>query len=105
LAVELAGRCGVVLVLKGHATLITDGRQRYVNRTGNPGLSTGGTGDVLTGMIAALIAQGLQPLDAARLGAHLHGRAADLAADEYGEVPMIASDLMEFFPEAFESVA
>ena len=103
-AVALAKRLDVVVVLKGHGTLITDGSKQYVNRTGNPGLSTGGTGDVLTGMIAALCAQGLEPLDAARLGAHLHGLAGDLAADDYGEVPIIASDLLEFFPEAFQTV-
>ena len=101
-AVELAAQWNVVLVLKGHGTLVTDGRDEYVNDTGNPGMATGGTGDLLTGMIAALVAQGLVPLDAARLGVYLHGMAGDLAAEEYGQVPIIASDLFEFFPDVFE---
>jgi len=100
-AVELARRCGIVLVLKGHRTLITDGERRAVNTTGNPGMATGGSGDVLTGLIAALVCQGLEPFDAARLGAHLHGLAGDIAADELGQVSMIAGDLVAFLPDAF----
>jgi len=101
-AVELAARCGVVVVLKGHATLITDGERRANNETGNPGLATGGSGDVLTGLITALACQDLSPFDAAHLGAHLHGLAGDFAASEVGQVSMIASDLIEFLPDAFE---
>lgn len=100
-AVELASRCGIVMVLKGHHTLITDGSRKATNRTGNPGMATGGSGDVLTGLIAALLSQRLGPFDAARLGAHLHGLAGDLAAAELGEVSMIASDLLRFLPKAF----
>lgn len=102
-ATELAAKWGVTLVLKGHGTLVTDGQQEFINPTGNPGMATGGTGDVLTGMIAALMAQGLEPFDAARLGVYLHGMAGDLAAEEYGQVPIIATDLLEFFPDAFET--
>ena len=101
-AVELAARCGVVVVLKGHRTLITDGKRRAKNTTGNPGMATGGSGDVLTGLITALACQGLDPLDASRLGVHLHGLAGDLAAVEMGEVSMIAGDLVQFLPDAFE---
>ncbi len=101
-ATELAARCGAVVVLKGHATVVTDGERHAVNKTGNPGMATGGTGDVLTGLIAALWCQGLQPYDAARLGVHLHGLAGDLAAEELGQVSVIARDLVDFFPEAFE---
>ena len=101
-AVELAARCGVVLVLKGHGTLITDGKRLIKNETGNPGMATGGCGDVLTGLIAALACQDLAPIDAARLGVHLHGLAGDFAASEFGEESMIASDLIEFLPDAFE---
>lgn len=99
---ELAVRCSAVVVLKGHATLVTDGKRHAVNETGNPGMATGGTGDVLTGLIAALWCQGLQPYDAARLGVHLHGLAGDLAAEELGQVSLIARDLVDFFPDAFE---
>ncbi len=100
-AVELAARCGVVVVLKGHRTLVTDGRHRALNATGNPGMATGGMGDVLTGLITALACQGLEPFDAARLGVHLHGSAGDLAAEEMGQVSLAAADLIQFLPDAF----
>ena len=92
----------LVLVLKGHRTLITDGRQSAHNTTGNPGMATGGSGDVLTGVICALICQGLSPFDAARLGVYIHGSAGDLAATQLGEVGMVASDLLDFLPSAFQ---
>jgi NAD(P)H-hydrate epimerase len=103
LAVELAARWRVVLVLKGHQTLVTDGRRRAVNRTGNPGMATGGSGDVLTGLVTALACQGLDPYDAARLAVHVHGLAGDLAAAELGQVSLIASDLVRFLPAAIAS--
>ncbi|HLA84712.1 MAG TPA: NAD(P)H-hydrate dehydratase [Thermoguttaceae bacterium] len=102
-AVELAERCRVVMVLKGHHTCITDGRKTYLNTTGNPGMATGGSGDVLTGLVTALVCQGLAPRDAARLGVHLHGLAGDLAAEALGEVSMIAGDLIRFLPEAMKA--
>ncbi len=92
-----------LVVLKGHETVITDGRQYAVNTTGNPGMATGGTGDCLTGVITALVAQGLTPWEAARLGVHVHGLAGDLAAGELGQTSMIASDLIIFLPAAFQS--
>jgi NAD(P)H-hydrate epimerase len=100
-ALQLAARCGIVVVLKGHRTLVTDGRRRAINTTGNPGMATGGTGDVLTGLITALACQGLDAFDAARLGVHLHGLAGDLAAEELGQVSLVASDLIQYLPEAF----
>jgi NAD(P)H-hydrate epimerase len=104
-AVELAARCGIVVVLKGHRTWITDGRRRTINTTGNPGMATGGSGDVLTGLIAALACQGLGPYDAARLGVYLHGLAGDLAAEELGQVSMISSDLIRYLPQALQTIA
>ena len=101
-AVDLAARCGVVVVLKTHRTLITDGQRRAVNTTGNPGMATGGSGDVLTGLIAALACQKLSPLEAACLGVYLHGLAGDLAAARTGQESLIASDLVRFLPEAFK---
>jgi NAD(P)H-hydrate epimerase len=101
LAPEWARRHDVVLVLKGPQSLVADGSQYYVNSTGNPGMATGGSGDVLTGVISALLGQGLSPWDAARLGVHLHGLAGDLAAGELGEVSLIATDLVRFLPRAF----
>jgi NAD(P)H-hydrate epimerase len=95
----------VVLVLKGHGTVVTDGRRVFVNPTGNPGMATGGTGDVLTGLLAALLAQGLEPFAAAQLGVYLHGLAGDLARDDLGEASLIASDLLDYLPRAFRAHA
>jgi NAD(P)H-hydrate epimerase len=82
---EFADRHNVTLVLKGTRTLVTaPGQSLFINTTGNPGLSTGGSGDTLTGMLVALLAQGLTPIDAARLGVWLHGHAADLALIDRG---------------------
>src|SRR5207249_465017 len=104
LAVRFAAEQGVVLVLKGQGTVVTDGKRGYVNITGNPGMATGGSGDVLAGLIAALIAQGLEAFAAAQLGVFLHGAAGDLAAAELGEVGLIASDLLGYLPRAFRSL-
>ncbi len=101
LASEFAAKHHVVVLLKGHRTVITDGQQTHLNPTGNSGMATGGTGDVLTGLITALLAQKMEPLDAARLGAYLHGRAGDLAAAELSEPGLIASDLPRFLGPAW----
>jgi NAD(P)H-hydrate epimerase len=101
LAARFAAEHGVVVLLKGHGTVVTDGRRVYVNRTGNPGMATGGSGDVLTGLIAALLGQHLEPFAAAQLGAHLHGLAGDLARDDVGEVSLIATDLIAYLPRTF----
>jgi NAD(P)H-hydrate epimerase len=102
LAAEFARTHGVVVVLKGHGTVVTDGRSVYVNTTGNPGMATGGTGDVLGGLIAALIGQKLEPFAAAQLGVYLHGRAGDLAREQVGEVSLLAADLLDYLPRAFQ---
>ena len=96
-----AGESPLVVVLKGAGTVVTDGDRVYVNRTGNPGMATGGTGDVLTGVVAALIGQHLGPFEAACLGAHVHGLAGDLAARQLGKISLIATDLTDFLPQAF----
>ena len=97
---------GAVVVLKGHLSLIADPLGGvYVNPTGNPGMATGGSGDVLTGMIAGFGAQGHEPLSAARLGVFLHGLAGDLAAGKVGETGLTAGDLAERVPEAIERLA
>ncbi|MBL9125009.1 MAG: NAD(P)H-hydrate dehydratase [Planctomycetaceae bacterium] len=101
LASNFARQHNVVVILKGHQSCITDGRRIALNTTGNPGMATGGTGDVLTGILTALLAQGLEPYDAARLAAHLHGLSGDLAAAELGETSLIASDLVRHLPAAF----
>lgn len=104
LAIGFAANHGLVLVLKGHQTIVTDGKRLYRNTTGNPGMATGGTGDVLTGLLAALMGQGLDPYSAAQLATYLHGLAGDLARDEIGEVSMIASDLLDCLPRAFRRI-
>ncbi|MDD5545618.1 MAG: NAD(P)H-hydrate dehydratase [Candidatus Omnitrophica bacterium] len=105
-AKEFANKYNVVCVLKGHRTVVAaPGGRRYVNFTGNPGMAKGGTGDVLTGMIASFIGQGIRPFDAAKLGVYLHGLAGDLAAKDKGEVSMLASDLLNKIPEAVKKLA
>jgi ADP-dependent NAD(P)H-hydrate dehydratase len=93
-----------IVVLKGHATAVTDGEQYCINHTGNPGMATGGTGDVLTGIITGFLCQGLTPFDAARLGVYLHGSAGDLAAEQVGDVSLIAGDLIDYLPMAFQAL-
>jgi len=101
LAARFAAEHGAVVVLKGYGTVVTDGRRVYRNQTGNPGMATGGSGDVLTGLVAALLGQGLEAFAAAQLGVYLHGLAGDLARDARGEVGLIAADLLDRLPEAF----
>ncbi|HLQ37863.1 MAG TPA: NAD(P)H-hydrate dehydratase, partial [Planctomycetota bacterium] len=90
---ELARRSGAVAVLKGAGTLVTDGRRLFHNRTGNPGMATGGSGDVLAGLLAALLGQGMAPFDAACLAVHTHGRAGDLLARRLSQTGLCAEDL------------
>lgn len=97
-AAALARDLGCIVLLKGHITCITDGETHYRNRTGNPGMAVGGSGDVLAGMITALLGQGLMPLEAAACGAWIHGAAGDLAAKELGQYGMLPSDLLERIP-------
>ena len=104
-AFRFAREYRAVVVLKGHGTVVSDGRRVFVNPTGNPGMATGGTGDVLTGVIAALLGQGLSPFDAAVLGAYVHGLAGDLAAKKFGQVSLIATDLLDCLPQAFQTLA
>lgn len=98
---DLAERFGATVVLKGHRTVVTDGDRFRVNLTGNPGLATGGSGDILTGIIAGLLAQGMDIFDAASLGVHLHGLAGDLAAKRLGFHSLIAGDLLTELGPAF----
>ena len=89
---------GIILVRKGHRTVITDGITGYLNETGNPGMAVGGSGDLLAGMITSLIGQGLDPLLAAACGAWLHGAAGDLCSEEMGQYAMLPSDMLRFLP-------
>ncbi|HBJ37603.1 MAG TPA: NAD(P)H-hydrate dehydratase [Planctomycetaceae bacterium] len=103
-ACEYARSTQSVLLLKGSQTFITDGQSRWFNSTGNPGMASGGSGDCLTGIIASLLGQGHSPWDAARLGAYIHGLAGDLAAEAIGEAGMVASDLIQYLPNAIGRV-
>ena len=87
-----------ILLLKGHRTCITDGKTRYRNTTGNPGMATGGSGDVLSGILLGLLGQGVPPLEAAACGAWLHGKAGDLCADEMGQYGMLPTDMLSHLP-------
>ena len=97
-AQKAAVESGSVVLLKGHRTCITDGTRDFINPTGNPGMAVGGSGDVLAGIITGLLGQGIAPLEAAALGAWLHGAAGDLCARELGEYGMLPTDLLEALP-------
>jgi len=93
----------VALVLKGHGSVVADYKNKlYINKTGNPGMATAGSGDVLAGMIAAFLGQGLDAFNAARYAVYLHGLAGDLAAKEKTQVSLIASDIIAKIPEAIK---
>jgi len=93
----------VTTVLKGYDTIVADFNSNlYINKTGNPGMATAGSGDVLAGMIAAFLAQGLKAFDASKCAVYLHGLAGDLAAKEKTQLGMIASDIIDKIPEAIK---
>ena len=95
---------GCILVRKGAGTLITDGERIYRNTTGNSGMAKGGSGDVLTGLIAGLLAQGVAPLEAAALAVWLHGYAGDVAAAQWTEYAMTPQELLTSLPQAFQAL-
>lgn len=97
-AVAAAKALDAVFLLKGHRTVITDGEKVYVNHTGNPGMATGGSGDVLAGILVSLLGQGLPPLEAAACAAWLHGAAGDRAANRLGQYGMTPTDLLLELP-------
>jgi hydroxyethylthiazole kinase-like uncharacterized protein yjeF len=101
-ACDTARRLGIVCVLKGHRTVISDGRNTFINPTGNQAMATGGMGDILTGMIAALLAQGLSLFDAACAGVYLHGLAGDLA--RISDRGLLASDVSFYVPRALRKI-
>ena len=100
-AAQLAQRTKTTVALKGAGTVVSDGRKVYVNKTGNPGMATAGSGDVLTGVIVALMGQGLSNFDATVLGVYIHGLAGDIAAEKVGQVSLIATDIIEALGDAF----
>lgn len=100
-AAKLAQQTRSIIVLKGAGTVVTDGEKIYINKTGNPGMATAGSGDVLTGAITALLGQGLSDFDASVLGVYIHGLAGDVAAEKTGQVSLIATDITEALGDAF----
>lgn len=100
---EYARSIGHTLLVKGHYDIVSDGERTRVSRTGNPGMTVGGTGDVLAGIVATLFAQSEDPLRAASVGAYLNGSAGDLAADSKGDA-LLASDVVELIPDAIQAV-
>lgn len=103
---EAAGRMarstGSIIALKGAGTVVTDGHRVYINNTGNPGMGTAGSGDVLTGIILALMGQGLGSFEATVLGVYLHGVAGDIAAERWGQISLMATDIIDTLSEAFQ---
>lgn len=104
-ALEFARKYGCVLLLKGHRTVVASPQGNvYLNTTGNAGMATAGSGDVLTGMIAALLGQGLDGFEAAKFAAYWHGKAGDLAAKSKTRAAMIAPDIIDNIPNALKSL-
>ncbi len=101
-AMQLAKQTETIIVLKGAGTIVTDGEKVYTNKTGNTGMATAGSGDVLTGVIAALIGQGLNNFDAGVLGVYIHGLAGDIAVEKTGQVSLMATDIIESLCVAFK---
>lgn len=101
-AIDFAKKFGVVTVLKGAGTIIAspDG-EVYINHTGNSGMATGGSGDVLSGIIGSLLAQGAAPINAATAGVFLHGTIGDLAAEKLGKISMLPTDMIDMIPTAY----
>lgn len=104
-AISMARQYNIIIVLKGHYTAIVRPTGRvYFNMTGNPGMATAGAGDVLTGIITAFMAQGYNPEYAATIGVYVHGLAGDMAAEEFGEFGMVASDIAAFAGKAINKI-
>jgi NAD(P)H-hydrate epimerase len=102
---NLAVACKCIIVLKGAYTAVcSPASEVYFNSTGNPGMATAGSGDVLTGIIAGLLAQNYPPLDAARIGVYLHGLAGDIAKNRFSEESMLAGDIVDALGEAFRQI-
>nr|WP_254045495.1 NAD(P)H-hydrate dehydratase [Thermodesulfovibrio sp. N1] len=102
IAMDVAKELNTIVVLKGVPTVISDGNQVFVNTTGNPGMATGGSGDVLTGMISSLIGQGVNVFYASILGVYLHGLSGDIGSSEKGYHGLIARDIIENIPFAIK---
>ncbi len=99
---DIANKLGITVLLKGPKTVITSKDQISYSETGNPGLATGGSGDVLTGLIAAVLAQVKDPHKAALWAAYLHGLAADIAAEDLTQIALTPSDVLDYLPRTYK---
>ncbi|RVU54577.1 NAD(P)H-hydrate dehydratase [Anaerosphaera multitolerans] len=104
LAIEFSRKYNCLTLLKGNNTIVTNGKEVYVNSTGNPGMATAGSGDVLTGIIVSLLGRKLNPYKAACVGSYVHGLAGDYARDEVGEEGMVAGDILNNIPKAVTQI-
>ena len=104
ISINFAKENSCVLVQKGHNTIVTNGSEFYVNHTGNSGMATAGSGDVLSGIISGLLAQGYETFEAAKLGVYIHGLSGDIAAEKKSEHSMVASDILECLGQAFKLI-
>jgi NAD(P)H-hydrate epimerase len=106
LAKELAGMYNIVTVLKGQGTIVADASKKaWINDTGNPGMAKGGSGDVLTGIMAAFLGQSKNAFEAAKLAVYVHGLAADMAAKETGQISLLATDILNKLPVVLKRIA
>ncbi len=99
---NFAKKYNCVILLKGPETVVASSKEFYINKTGNAGMATAGSGDVLTGMIAAFVGQGLSAFDAAKFGAYYHGKAGDAAAKSVSEISLIATDIIDKIPHVLK---
>ncbi|MBU1862334.1 MAG: NAD(P)H-hydrate dehydratase, partial [Candidatus Omnitrophica bacterium] len=102
-ALHYALKYNITIVLKGHKTIVAHKKRSFVNTTGNPGLATGGSGDILTGIIASFIGQGIDPFRASQYAVCVHGYAADLAVKDKTPISLIPSDLLDYLPRVFKT--
>lgn len=103
-AESFAREYSVIVVLKGRDTVVTDGIKTYINPTGNSGMAKGGSGDVLSGIIGSLMAQGVGAFESACVGVYVHGLSGDIASKQLSKIAMLPRDIVEYLPQAFKSI-
>ena len=104
MAEKTARKLGVTLVLKGKNTVVTDGVRTRINKTGNSGMAKGGSGDVLSGIISSLMAQGVDSFEACCIGVYVHGLSGDLASEHLSKTAMLPRDIINYLPQAFKTL-
>ncbi len=102
IAIDFAKKHGLIVVLKGKNTIVTNGKEVYINKTGNPGMATPGSGDVLTGIISTIVSQNYNIFEATKLAVYIHGLSGDISSSKKGEDGLIARDIIENIPSAMK---